>query len=505
MAESVNMPAVFLDRDGTIIEDRGYLRSPSEVVFFSDTVPALTRLQEHYRLFIVTHQSGIAKGIVRASEVDQVNGYVVSELRRRGVIINEVYSCPHNREDLCACIKPNPHFLEKAAGKYNVDLTASFVVGDHPHDVKLAENAGAEGIYVLTGHGIKHRPEIPEHKAIVSGIREAVDWIFATRRMNLEKVGRPGLLEKAAGILRSGGIVAFPTETVYGLGAIAFDTDAVARVFEVKQRPHFDPLIVHISGPEQLSEVAGERPEGLEALIERFWPGPLTLALPKAAAVPDLVTAGLSTVAVRMPGHPMALDLIDRTGMPVAAPSANPFGYVSPTKAEHVASHIGESVDMILDCGPCTVGVESTVLSLAGPRPEILRAGGIAAEDIESVMGRKLQYGAGITDHVSAPGQTPSHYSPRTPIVLACCDVDIPRGARTGHLRFGNSSSAGDFVAVEDLSRKGSMREAAINLFAALHRLDALDLDLIVADTVPETGLGAAIMDRLRRASRKRQ
>ena len=240
-------PAVFLDRDGTIIEDRGHLRSPSEVMFFPDTVPALARLQQHFRLFIVTHQSGIAKGIVSAEEVARINEFVVAELRGHGIAISDVYSCPHNREDGCLCVKPNPYFLQQAADSYGLDLGRSFAVGDHPHDVALAENAGGTGIYVLTGHGTRHRHDLPAGRTVVPGIREAAEWILAAHAMKRQETGHPGLCDRAAGILRNGGLVAFPTETVYGLGAVAFDEQAVARVFEVKNRPGFDPLIVHVS------------------------------------------------------------------------------------------------------------------------------------------------------------------------------------------------------------------------------------------------------------------
>ena len=428
-------PAVFLDRDGTIIEDRGHLRSPSEVVFFPDTVPALARLQEHFRLFIVTNQSGIAKGIVGADEVARVNDFVVAELRRHGIVVSAVYCCPHNREDGCVCVKPKPHFLQQAADAYDLDLRRSFAVGDHPHDVQFAENAGATGIYVLTGHGAKHRAELPAGRAVVPGIREAAEWILAAHAMKRQEAEHPGLRDRAAGILRNGGIVAFPTETVSGLGAVAFDEQAVARVFEAKQRPSFDPLIVHVSSPEQLPQLVETIPRTAEALMERFWPGPLTLVLPKRRAVPDLVTAGLPTVAVRMPRHPLALDLIERTGLPVAAPSANPFGYVSPTRAEHVLRHLGSRVDLVLDGGPCTVGLESTVLSLVGSRPAILRAGGIPCEDIEQVIGVPVRT-APSSGPVCSPGQTPSHYSPRTPIVSIS-------GRRTMRARLA-------FVALED-------------------------------------------------------
>lgn len=493
-------PAVFLDRDGTIIEDRGHLRSPSEVVFFPHIVSALQKLQEHYRLFIVTHQPGIARGLLRVDEVARVNDYIVAELRKHGIVVSEVYCCPHLREDGCVCVKPRPHFLQQAADAYGVDLQESFAVGDHPHDVLLADNAGATGLYVLTGHGAKHRAELPAGKAVVSGIREAAEWILAVRRARRRNSGEPGVMERAAHILQSGGIVAFPTETVYGLGAVVFDEKAVARVFQEKQRPSFDPLIVHVSGPEQLSQLVDELPAAAGALMEQFWPGPLSLVLPKTVAVPDLVTAGLPTVAVRMPRHPLALDLIERTGKPIAAPSANPFGYLSPTTAEHVLRHLGDRVDMVLDGGPCAVGLESTVLSLVGPRPAILRAGGIAREAIEEVVGNTIETGT-ASDRATSPGQTPSHYSPRTPIVLAATGGEVPSGLRRGRLRFGRQGAGAGFAAVEDLSPVGDVQEAAINLFAALHRLDALGLDVIVADSVPETGLGVAVMDRLRRAA----
>lgn len=498
---SILKPAVFLDRDGTIIEDRGHLRCPSEVVFYPDTVRALGKLQEHFLLFVVTHQSGISAGILSEEEVARVNEHVVAELRRNGVVISGVYCCPHRREEQCVCIKPRAFFLEKAADEYGLNLRRSFVVGDHPHDAALAENAGAVGIYVLSGHGSKHRSKLPPRTTIMPGIREATDWILARHEMSRQEDNNPGTLDRAAGILRNGGIVAFPTETVYGLGAATFNEKAVARVFEVKGRPRFDPLIVHVSRPDQLPLLVDHIPSAAQSLIRQFWPGPLTLVLPKSLRVPDLVTAGLPTVAVRMPRHPLALELIKRTGIPIAAPSANPFGYVSPTTAEHVVRHLGNRIDMVLDGGPCAVGVESTVLSLIGQQPAILRAGGIAREDIERVIGDTIDHSV-ASGRPIAPGQTPSHYSPRTRILLAPNAVDIPFGARVGLLCFRPRDSTKGFAAVEVLSRDGDLREAAINLFAALHRLDAMDLNLIVADTVPETGLGLAVMDRLRRASR---
>ena len=182
MTISDTVPAVFLDRDGTIIEDRGHLRCASEIVFFPGTVAALGRLQEHYRLFVVTHQPGIARGMVSAEEVAGVNEHVVSELRKQGVTISGVYCCPHDRSEDCICIKPNPYFLQEAARDYGLNLAESFVVGDHPHDVVLADNAGATGIYVLTGHGTHHQAELPQWRVVVPGISEAADYILAARK-----------------------------------------------------------------------------------------------------------------------------------------------------------------------------------------------------------------------------------------------------------------------------------------------------------------------------------
>ena len=308
-------------------------------------------------------------------------------------------------------------------------------------------------------------------------------------------------LQHAAEIIKRGGIVAFPTETVYGLGADAFAPLAVARIFEVKKRPHFDPLIVHVAGPDDLGRLVTDIPGPAQKLINRFWPGPLTLVLPRRDEVPDIVTAGLPTVAVRMPRHAMALRLIELSGSPVAAPSANPFGYVSPTTAEHVREQLDDQVDLILDGGPCPVGVESTILSFSGERPRLLRPGGVPLEEIESVIG-KVEITPVEKQTPSAPGMLPKHYAPRTPIVLAAKEeIDSYRNRKAGLLAFRESVKGRAFDHIEVLSRKGDFREAAANLFAAIRRLDALDLEVIVAEAVPETGLGRAIMDRLRRAS----
>jgi L-threonylcarbamoyladenylate synthase len=305
-------------------------------------------------------------------------------------------------------------------------------------------------------------------------------------------------LARAAQILQAGGIVAFPTETVYGLGAVAFDANAVARVFEAKARPAFDPLIVHVAGAEQLEAVAAELTALMLKLTARFWPGPLTIVVRKTAAVPAIVTAGLDTVAIRMPAHPVARELIRRTGKPLAAPSANPFGRTSPTRAAHVAELLGERVDLILDGGPAEHGLESTIVTL-DPEPAILRHGAIAQEEIERITG-PLAAATHAPDRPQAPGQLSRHYAPGVPLrVIEFARVPAAERARAGALAFGETPAG--YASVRNLSPSGDVREAAVNLFAALHELGREPIERIDAAPVPDAGLGRAILDRLRRAA----
>ncbi|MDB5047414.1 MAG: Threonylcarbamoyl-AMP synthase [Fibrobacteres bacterium] len=307
-------------------------------------------------------------------------------------------------------------------------------------------------------------------------------------------------LLKASRDLAAGRLVSFPTETVYGLGANALDPLALARIFEAKRRPFFDPLIVHIADRKSLDTLCTGRDDRAERLMDRFWPGPLTLVLPRTDAVPDLATSGLPTVAVRMPAHPVALALIRMAGFPLAAPSANPFGRLSPTSAAHVRDHFSEGIAMILDGGPCRVGVESTILSLETKTPCLLRAGGVPREELEALIG-PINLAETNPEKPSAPGQLPGHYAPRTRLRL----LAGPPGPMAGPLKLGwlgfRSVPEGTFAATEVLSSAGDLREAAANLFACLHRLDSQGLDLILAEPIAERGLGAAIMDRLRKAA----
>lgn len=308
----------------------------------------------------------------------------------------------------------------------------------------------------------------------------------------------------AAVLLRKGEAVPIPTETVYGLAANAFDESAVLKIFRIKERPSFDPLIVHVGTKADVGPLVRELPPGADRLMDEFWPGPLTLVLPKRTAVPDLVTSGLDTVGVRMPAHRMTLELLRDLAFPLAAPSANPFGYVSPTTAQHVADQLGERIPYILDGGACTVGVESTIIGWEkhGTTLEgawyLYRPGGVSVEAIERVIGALGTKAAQIRP--IAPGMLESHYAPRKPVYVG--DINGLMRAHIG-LRIGSISFRSPFPVHkgEVLSPSGDLGQAARRLFAALRSLDASDCDVILAERFPEEGLGRAINDRLRRAS----
>ncbi len=310
----------------------------------------------------------------------------------------------------------------------------------------------------------------------------------------------PSQIEAAAGIIRDGGVCAFPTETVYGLGADALNERAVAKIFEAKRRPFFDPLICHVHDIDSFLSMTRDVPPLAMALAEAFWPGPLTLVCRKKDHIPSLVTAGLPTVGVRIPSHPVALELIRACNLPVAAPSANPFGYLSPTSAAHVREQLEGRIDALLDGGSCAVGVESTIVQVDGAGVFILRPGGVSAEDIERITGEPVSY---RTDAVlpDAPGQLDSHYAPEAGVVVIPEYAEVPHTEKCALLAFRENRRSNEFISVEILSTDGDLREAAANLFAALHRLDSCGAVRIYAEAVPETGLGAAIMNRLRKAA----
>lgn len=309
----------------------------------------------------------------------------------------------------------------------------------------------------------------------------------ATERLMADPAG----VRRAAALLCAGQLVSFPTETVYGLGADATNDAAVARIFEAKGRPHFNPLIVHVATIEHAGQIAVWS-DNADRLAEAFWPGPVTLVLPlrEDAGMARLATAGLGTVGLRVPAHPVAHELLQAVGRPVAAPSANPSGRISPTRADHVMSGLGGRIAAVLDGGPCTVGLESTIVGL-DPEPTLLRAGGVPAEQLEATLGHPLA--AHEAPSISAPGQLASHYAPRQPIRL---NATV---RQDGEVLLGFGDIAGDL----NLSTQGDLIEAAAKLFDALHQLDRMGKPIAVAP-VPAHGLGLAINDRLERAAAPR-
>jgi L-threonylcarbamoyladenylate synthase len=306
-------------------------------------------------------------------------------------------------------------------------------------------------------------------------------------------------IENAAQVIRSGGLVAFPTETVYGLGADGLNSIAVAKIFETKRRPAFNPLILHIASKNDLQKFAFINDNRIENLINKFWPGPLTLVLLKRDIVPDIVTSGNTTVAIRMPAHPVALKLIEKSGSPIAAPSANKFGHLSPTEASHVYKSIGDKVDVILDGGKCSVGVESTIIQFNEGRFFMLRPGGLSREEIENEIG-KVEVVSKFSLRPNAPGQLLFHYAPSIPLFfLTKENLEKYSSKKVGALFFKNVNVDYNFKSIRLLSENGDMKEAAANLFKYLHELEKENIDLILAEPVEEAGLGAAIMDRLKK------
>ncbi|MBA4188293.1 MAG: threonylcarbamoyl-AMP synthase [Planctomycetaceae bacterium] len=307
----------------------------------------------------------------------------------------------------------------------------------------------------------------------------------------------PAIIAQAAELLREGRLVAFPTETVYGLGANALDPVAVRSIFTAKGRPSSNPVIVHVAESSQVGNVAAEWPETAAQLAARFWPGPLTIVVPKKAGVPDEVTAGGPTVAVRCPNHPVAHALILAAGVPIAAPSANRSTELSPTRAEHVLKGLNGRIDLVLDGGPCTGGIESTVVDATGPVVRLLRPGLITAHMLEEVVGR-VETGANHEAVVRSPGQMAKHYSPKTPVVLAA-DADAE------HKRLRDAGfrviSVGTDLIWEYRSISDNPQEYAADLYALLHDLDNGNYDRIVIEMPPNTSEWAAVRDRLTRAA----
>lgn len=310
-------------------------------------------------------------------------------------------------------------------------------------------------------------------------------------------------LTQAVKLLKQGQVVAIPTETVYGLAGNALNLNAVSEIFHVKQRPNFDPLIIHIANLADAHRWVKEIPEKLAALATQFMPGPLTLLLQRKSIIPDLVTAGSPYVALRIPAHPLSQALLQELDFPLAAPSANPFGYISPTQAIHVQQQLGEKIPYILDGGPCPVGLESTIVGLENDKITVFRKGGLAIEAIEQFSKEAIQIKPFSSSNPKAPGMLKSHYAPLTPFFIGQLEVVLQQFGqeRVGYLGFKNYSRHLPKDQQMLLSPIGNYKEAAQHLFATMRTLDNRGLDAIVAELLPEEDLGLAINDRLRRAA----
>ena len=311
-------------------------------------------------------------------------------------------------------------------------------------------------------------------------------------------------IEKAVAILSNDDVVAIPTETVYGLAGNAFSEKAIRKIFEVKQRPLFNPLIIHTHSVDGLADLVSEFPKKAQQLAEAFWPGSLTMVLKKKPAVPDLITGGKDTVAVRVPNHPVTLALLKKLPFPLAAPSANPFSCISPTTAQHVADYFPESIDMVLEGGTCANGIESTIIGFENNEPVLYRLGSISVEEITSVIG-PIAFKNTVEKAPSAPGMLARHYAPKTKTYLvhdvATFAQQFPN-QRVGVLLFSKKLEAPNVTHQEIVSQTGDLKEAASNLYQALHHLDKAHIDLIIAERFPDQGLGQSINDRLTRATK---
>ncbi|MCX7982809.1 MAG: L-threonylcarbamoyladenylate synthase [Syntrophales bacterium] len=386
----------------------------------------------------------------------------------------------------------------------NIDtrrIRHTFIISDRPEAIEVSKKYKCTLLFVLTDRGLTHLDKLPLSWFVFHTQEDALNWIKA------HPAGKEDFikdLREGANVIRKGGLVAFPTETVYGLGADALNEEAVVRIFEAKERPLHDPLIVHVETEDQIKMLVPSIPPSARKLMDKFWPGPLTLVLPKSPLVPDLITAGLPSVAIRMPANPWARKLISLAGTPIAAPSANLFGKTSPTCARHVKEQLEGRYDFIVDGGACRIGIESTVLSLVGPCPVILRPGGITYEDIEATIGPVEKKSPPASNHRAklSPGMLDTHYAPHTPMMVVSDVGPYLEKKDVGliTLRKPVKQALGPLVS---LSSRGDLREAATNLYRAMRELDRMGLKLIIVERMPDMGLGSAINDRLKRASQK--
>ncbi len=482
-------PAVFLFGDSLMIDDIEVQKSAGRI---PDTIAALKRLSQKFLLFMVSKQK-------ETSDDDSISKNERNSLRlhrtfaKYDVTIQEWYVCSDD------CTQSVPAFLLEAEESFGVDISRSFVIGNHPQDVAMGQGLGCYGLYLMTGYGSRYLDEVPMDTLVFHSLRDALSWID-THPQREESLMEE--IRKGVDAIRAGGLTVFPTETVYGLGADALNAEAVVKIFEAKERPFQDPLISHVCDRAQVVPMVSELPERAVKLMDAFWPGPLTLVLPKSRIVPDVVTGGNPTVAVRMPHHPLALELIRQAGTPIAAPSANTFGKTSPTTAQHVEDQLAGKFDAIIDGGACRVGVESTVLSLVGDVPVLLRPGGVTIEEIERVIG-KISVKAPEKELVfDSPGMFPSHYAPVTPMIMVDDPSVYAHETNVAIMLFKPSETAYAGT-VFVLSQEGDARSAAAKLYQTMRRIDELHYRLIIAQRLPDSGLGIAVNDRMSRAAAK--
>lgn len=328
-------------------------------------------------------------------------------------------------------------------------------------------------------------------------MRHRITNIGFFRYLHIAQTGKN--TDLAVSLLREGKLVAIPTETVYGLAANALDEAAVLSIFKTKERPHFDPLIVHIHDIDQVEKYANWSDKRLKQLAQHFWPGPLTLLLNKKMIIPDLVTSGLEQVAIRVPSHPLTLEVLRKIELPLAAPSANPFGYVSPTSAEHVQRQLGDKIDYILDGGECKVGLESTIVGMEDDKVCVYRLGGLSLEEIEKVA-KKIELRINTSSDPKAPGQLKSHYAPAKKLYFGEVNELLKKyaGKKIALIGFGEMKESAEIKF--NLSENADTEEAARNLFRILREADGSDAEIVIATAIPEHGLGKAVNDRLKRA-----
>jgi L-threonylcarbamoyladenylate synthase len=306
-------------------------------------------------------------------------------------------------------------------------------------------------------------------------------------------------------ILKNNGIIGFPTETVYGLAGSAFSDKAIHSIFQLKKRPHNNPLIVHIGSVHQLEGIVREIPPKANVLINQFWPGPLTLLLKKSSKISDLVTAGQDTVAIRMPSHPLALELLNSIDFPVVAPSANPYQSISPTMPKHVDSYFGAKIPLILDGGPCSKGIESTIVGFEGDQVIVYRLGAITLEDLESCVGTVLENNKSH-EKIKSPGMAKKHYSPKTPLLCSSFirnDIQKYVSKKIAVVYFDDLDGLESNEGIDCYSFQGDLQYASANLYGLLHDLDSRNYDIIIIEKFPDLGLGKTLNDRIERASFK--